>query len=197
MAVVIGFQAVTFAIFTKVFAVSEGLLPEDARLSRILRRIRLEAGLAVGIVLLLCGLGSSVYALSDWGAHEFGALDPFRVMRMIIPAVTALVLGFGVIFLLPVVYEMMIAGGGSGRQWMPRLAHWMGTLPPGLTMTIDLSAYLVLFAAMVRVYRTAMAKFEDRAVRCRRCGHDLRGTPTDEGTGRGACGECGSGFVRS
>ncbi|MGH9852981.1 MAG: glycosyltransferase family 2 protein [Blastocatellia bacterium] len=97
MAVVIGFQAGAFAIFTKVFAVSEGLLPEDARLNRLLRRIKLEAGLAVGIVLLLFGLGSSIYALSDWGAREFGALDPFRVMRMIIPAVTALVLGCQII----------------------------------------------------------------------------------------------------
>jgi glycosyltransferase involved in cell wall biosynthesis len=97
MAVVIGFQAVAFALFTKVFAVSEGLLPEDARLNRLLRRIKLEAGLSVGIVLLLFGLGSSTYALSDWGAHEFGALDPFRVMRMIIPAVTALVLGCQII----------------------------------------------------------------------------------------------------
>lgn len=97
MAVVIGFQAVTFALFTKVFAVSEGLLPEDAWTGRLRRRVKLEAGLAVGIVLLLFGLGASIYALSDWGAHHFGALDPFRVMRMVIPAVTALVLGCQII----------------------------------------------------------------------------------------------------
>jgi glycosyltransferase involved in cell wall biosynthesis len=97
MAVVIGFQAVTFALFTKVFAISEGLLPEDARLNRLLRWINLELGLMVGALLLFFGLGTSVYALSGWGALAFGALDPFRVMRMIIPAVTALVLGCQII----------------------------------------------------------------------------------------------------
>jgi glycosyltransferase involved in cell wall biosynthesis len=97
MAVVIGFQAVIFALFTKVFAVSEGLLPEDARLNRLLRRVKLEVGLVTGALLLLFGLGASVYALSDWGMHSFGPLDPFKVMRGIIPAVTALVLGCQVI----------------------------------------------------------------------------------------------------
>lgn len=35
MAVLVGFQAVAFATFTKVFATSEGLLPEDPRLKRL------------------------------------------------------------------------------------------------------------------------------------------------------------------
>src|SRR6059036_3206886 len=33
MAMVIGFQAILFAVFTKIFAISEGLLPEDLRLN--------------------------------------------------------------------------------------------------------------------------------------------------------------------
>ena len=97
MAIVIGFQAVTLALFTKVFAISEGLLPEDARLNHLLRWVKLEVGLVVGALLLLFGLGASIYALSDWGAHAFGPLDPFRVLRVIIPAVTALVLGCQII----------------------------------------------------------------------------------------------------
>jgi len=95
--VVIGFQAVTFAVFTKIFAVSEGLLPEDARLNKLTAWVSLEAGLVVGALLLLFGLGASVYALGDWGAHAFGSLDPFKVMRMIIPAATALLLGCQII----------------------------------------------------------------------------------------------------
>src|SRR2546426_10030774 len=36
MAVVLGFQAIVFAMFTKVFAISEGLLPADTRLDKAL-----------------------------------------------------------------------------------------------------------------------------------------------------------------
>ena len=46
LATVIGFQAVTFALFSKIFAISEGLLPEDSRLTRLLRWVTLEMGLA-------------------------------------------------------------------------------------------------------------------------------------------------------
>jgi hypothetical protein len=97
LATVIGFQAVTFALFSKIFAISEGLLPEDPRLTRLLRWATLEMGLGLGALLLLYGLGGSVYALGDWGARAFGPLDPFRVFRVIIPAVTALVLGCQII----------------------------------------------------------------------------------------------------
>lgn len=114
----------------------------------------------------------------------------------------ALVIGFAAIFALPVVYEMVLTqgstGAGGSARWAPRLAHLIGSLPPELTATIDLSAYLVLFAVVVRVYRTGLARYHDRAVSCRRCGHDLRGTPTIEGSGgQGRCGECGAPFVRS
>lgn len=97
MAVVIGFQAVIFAVFTKVFVISEGLMPDDPRLNRMFDYITLETGLIVGLVLLLTGLGGSIYAVSDWGARAFGPLEPSRTMRWVIPAVTALVLGCQII----------------------------------------------------------------------------------------------------
>src|SRR6201999_3136288 len=37
MAVVVGFQLVAFAFFTKVFAIAEGLLPEDPKLTGIFK----------------------------------------------------------------------------------------------------------------------------------------------------------------
>ena len=93
MALVVGFQGVVFAVLTKVFAVSEGLLPPDARLSRLFRYVTLETGLLAGGLLLLGGLGGSVYALHVWSGRAFGPLDPSRMLRLIIPSVTALMLG--------------------------------------------------------------------------------------------------------
>ena len=97
LAVIIGFQAINFAVFTKVFAVSEGLLPENLRFSRALRLINLETGLAVGGLLLLVGIAGAIYALSGWGTRSFGNLDPTRTMRVVIPSITSLTLGVEII----------------------------------------------------------------------------------------------------
>ena len=44
----VGFQLLTFAVFTKIFAITEGLLPEDPRLNRFFEYIKLETGLIAG-----------------------------------------------------------------------------------------------------------------------------------------------------
>ena len=93
MAIVIGYQTVIFAIFTKVFAITEGLLPEDPRLKTLFTYIKLETGILAGALLLVAGIGLSVYALSFWSATSFGPLDPSRTLRLVIPAVTLIALG--------------------------------------------------------------------------------------------------------
>lgn len=97
-AIIIGFQTVTFAIFTKAFAITEGLLPEDPRLKRVFRYINLEIGLIVGTALWLIGMAGSIYAFNTWKANLFGELDPANTMRIVIPSVTCIALGFQVIF---------------------------------------------------------------------------------------------------
>lgn len=92
-AVLLGFQAITFAAFTKISAIREGLLPEDLKLERLLRLTSLELGLGVGGLLVAAGFGASLYAVGKWGAQHFGDLDPVRAMRLIIPAVFSLTLG--------------------------------------------------------------------------------------------------------
>ena len=93
IAIVIGYQTVIFAIFTKVFAITEGLLPEDPRLKTLFDYIKLETGILAGVLLLVAGLGLSIYALSFWSATSFGPLDPSRTLRLVIPAVTLIALG--------------------------------------------------------------------------------------------------------
>jgi len=93
VAIVIGFQAIIFAVFTKTFAISEGLLPEDERLRTVFRYINLEVGLIAGTVLLILGVGGSFYAARFWEQQDYGVLDPSRTLRVIIPSVTALIMG--------------------------------------------------------------------------------------------------------
>ncbi len=96
--VLLGFQAIAFACFTKIFAISEGLLPPDPHLDKMFRYITLELGLVVGGALSILGLAISTYALRTWGVRHFGPLDISHTLRLVIPAVLCLILGVQTIF---------------------------------------------------------------------------------------------------
>jgi len=93
IAIIIGFQAVTFAFFTKLFAISEKLLPEDPKLNKIFRYVTLETGLMVGVTLILIGIVGSFLSLTIWSKTAFGTLDPFKTLRLVIPSLTCLTVG--------------------------------------------------------------------------------------------------------
>ena len=93
VAVIIGYQAVTFSVFARAFAASEGLLPPNTTMERLFRAVTLEVGLAVGLVLFLAGLGLSIYTVAFWSGKSFGALSTSSTIRLVVPAATFMILG--------------------------------------------------------------------------------------------------------
>jgi glycosyltransferase involved in cell wall biosynthesis len=98
MTVIIGFQLVAFAFFTKVFAIAEGLLPDDPKFSRTFKFFTLEKGIGFGLLVLLAGVVLLVWALWIWKLAHYGDLQPVENLRRLIPAVTLIVLGVQSIF---------------------------------------------------------------------------------------------------
>jgi hypothetical protein len=98
MAILVGFQLIAFAVFTEVFAISERLLPEDPRLTRLFRVITLEVGITAGVILSLSGLGLLLWAVHYWKELGFGPMSYPEGLRLVIPAVTILTLGVQIIF---------------------------------------------------------------------------------------------------
>jgi len=96
-AIIIGFQMILFAVFVKVYAMGEGLMPPDPRMNQLFRYITLETGLAAGAALVAFGFGAAVYALGDWGSQAFGELNPQQVLRIVVPSTLALTLGFQIV----------------------------------------------------------------------------------------------------
>jgi hypothetical protein len=94
VAIIIGFQSVMFAVFTKTFAITEGLHPKGSRMDHWHSFFTLERGLLIGSILTIIGLIGSVYALSEWGSRLFGPLDPVHTLRVVVPSVLSLILGF-------------------------------------------------------------------------------------------------------
>jgi hypothetical protein len=94
LAILCGYQSVVFAIFTKTFAISEGLLPEDPRMSRFFRIIDLERGLILAVIGLFSGVGLLLAAIYQWRLNDFGHLDYAKTMRLVVPGATLTALGF-------------------------------------------------------------------------------------------------------
>lgn len=97
MTILLGFQSINFAAFSKIFAIREGLLPEDPRLNKIFRYVTLETGLVVGLLLFLAGVGAWIFAIGDWASVHFGALDSAISLRLVIFGIVCLTLGVQVI----------------------------------------------------------------------------------------------------
>jgi glycosyltransferase involved in cell wall biosynthesis len=93
VAILTGFQAVAFAFFTKIFGITEGLLPEDPRLTRAFRVFNLEKGLLVGAVLLAMGTGIAGYSLFLWNRAGFGPMNPVVLVRLVAAVMVSITLG--------------------------------------------------------------------------------------------------------
>ncbi len=99
MTAVVGFQLVAFAFFTKVFAIAEGLLPDDPRLTRLLKFFTLEKGLVLSLGVFLVGIILLFRAMWLWGQVHFGELPSMEEnLRRLIPAAALVVLGIQGIF---------------------------------------------------------------------------------------------------
>ena len=97
-AVLVGFQLVFFAVAAKVFAISEGLLPEDEDFQRWFHYITLETGLLVGVLVVLCGVGIAVSSVLSWAHTGYGHLPPVQMMRRTLPSMLCLMLGTEICF---------------------------------------------------------------------------------------------------
>jgi glycosyltransferase involved in cell wall biosynthesis len=100
LALLTGLHMVFIAAFARVYAARTGLLPEEAAGNRLIRSVRLEYGLVLGLILIVIGIVGSVFVVWTWGADSFGDLDASDTMRIVVPSVTAVAVGS----------ELMIAG---------------------------------------------------------------------------------------
>ena len=94
LAILCGYQAILFAIFTKTFAITEGLMPEDRHLARFFEVVNLERGLVIAGTALLFGMGLLLAAVNQWRQAGFGPLDYAHTMRLVVPGVTLVALAF-------------------------------------------------------------------------------------------------------
>ncbi|HYK27699.1 MAG TPA: glycosyltransferase family 2 protein [Streptosporangiaceae bacterium] len=96
--VIIGIQAILFAIFTSVYASNEGFLPDSAAVQRLRRVWTVERGIVVGTVVGLAGIAGVIASLVIWYGASFGHLPYDSVLRVVLPSATALIVSCQLIF---------------------------------------------------------------------------------------------------
>src|SRR5579863_3549867 len=74
MFVLIGFQSINFAAFTKIFGIAAHLVPPNPTVNRVFRYVTLETGLILGTALILAGAAIWIFGLSYWKSRHFGPL---------------------------------------------------------------------------------------------------------------------------
>ncbi len=98
MTMLLGFNLLTFSVFSKTFAISMKLLQPDALTEKFFQKFSLESGLCLGS--LLCAAGSLLIGseVLSWTHTGFGSLPFYESQRIVIPGTTLLILGAETIF---------------------------------------------------------------------------------------------------
>lgn len=92
-ALIIGCQLMQFALLVKWIAAVTGIVKEPIWLGRARRFGSVEAGIVGGLLIFFAGLFWSVGLVSEWQQAGFNELQPQKMMRAVIPAVTMLIIG--------------------------------------------------------------------------------------------------------
>jgi hypothetical protein len=93
-----GYQSIQFAFFTKVFAIMEGLLPEDPKIDKFFSVVNLEKGLILSAIALVVGLALLLVAVNEWRMAGFGDLNYAHTLRWVIPGATITALAVQTVF---------------------------------------------------------------------------------------------------
>ncbi len=96
--VIIGLQAILFAIFTSVYASNEGFLPPSPAVRRLLRTWTLERGITVGALLGTAGVVGVIVSVVNWSGASFGHLPYDSALRVVLPSATALIVSCQLVF---------------------------------------------------------------------------------------------------
>lgn len=89
----VGFQIFFFGIFTKAYAVSNGLLPGKDYWLKLINGKSVEIGIIIGFIIILAGTATLGYALMEWKTANFGHISYQESLRKVIPAVICIGLG--------------------------------------------------------------------------------------------------------
>lgn len=96
---IMGLQAILFFVFARVITTFDIQTSRPIKnLAGFIKAFTLERGLIIGLSFLLLGSLGACYAFWTWMRVQFGMLMPTEEMRILIPAITSIIVGMEIIF---------------------------------------------------------------------------------------------------
>lgn len=120
MCVLLGLQAVSFALIGRNFATRYGFIPRSEKFGTLLELLSLERILLVAIALMAGGIIGLFWSVAQWAETGFGGLTYSDMMRPMITSMTALVAGL----------QMMMTGFLSSMINIPFYERRLTDAPP-------------------------------------------------------------------
>ena len=111
LGILVGHQAIVFAICAKSIATAEGLHPPNRRMERFYRVATLERGIAASVCAVCVGALLLLAAVNQWRLNNFGDLDYTSTMRLVVPGVMMTALGVQTMFASFLIYMLRTLRG--------------------------------------------------------------------------------------
>lgn len=90
LAILLGWQCILLATLAQIFAAREGLMPALPKLEKV----TVEHGIGSGLIMAIAGIGLITVVIFTWWQGDFGKLDYPQTMRLVVPGVTLVAVGF-------------------------------------------------------------------------------------------------------
>ena len=94
----LGLQLSLFAVLAKAVGCAKQVFSFSGKFRWFMTHFTVERGILLGAIAVAAGLGLSIHSVELWVASGLSSLDPSRMMRIAIPAVTLMVSGAEVMF---------------------------------------------------------------------------------------------------
>lgn len=98
MMLLLGHQLVSLGAVAKLYAVQIGMHPQTRGAKMLRAAFQLESWAGVGLLLALTGVGLLAFGILVWNQVGFGQLSYPNSLRIVIPAVTLIMLGMQIVF---------------------------------------------------------------------------------------------------
>ncbi|MGR8932193.1 MAG: glycosyltransferase family 2 protein [Gammaproteobacteria bacterium] len=93
IAVLVGTQAISFAVIARRFATAHELIPRSRRFANVIDSLTLEKVLVGAVVLAFIGFGGLLWCTLQWASTGFGPLEYSAMLRTLTVSLTAIAVG--------------------------------------------------------------------------------------------------------